>query len=1176
MRDLNKTDLADPDSGDGGWSGQGWGLMTPLAESDSWSGQGWGLLTAAGATALDPAVADAVPDSGQPTEQNMPFAGGGVETSQGGDDGGILNGKTPGGLFAEEDDGPDSRPDEGYLAQDDDAVDDASGLETGSFDTAALQPNATLPAARDSDDGATAHGTDPAISAGPGTVDGAPESYQAVKDGFQGPPPPHEFEQSGCACAGCSDTQPGGNTSTGAQNPATSIQDLARYLSEYNSTISGSNGGDDFWDEFWGIGTDFHWNLTDSGTNAKNGTLTYNISGSWWDDNGITDDGADAQTKIDAIRHALNVYEDILGINFVETTDTAEEDVDIAFGNEESGAFANFNFDWNGGELSNAWINIDENWSGDGTIGDYYFSTVLHEVGHALGLGHSGNYNAGGGATHDDAYWENDTEQYTMMSYWSQSNYTAQGEHTPTNVVNIGPQSVDWFALNRMYDDMGYGIDDGATTGDTTWGFNSSWYDWTPTSSGPAEGYANTAFASLDTLLEGNTMTIVDGGGTDTLDLSGFDNNTKIDISIVSASDTTPAFSDVAGLTGNLMIGVDTVIENVIGGAGSEEIIGNTGDNTLDGGDGDDTILGGDGNDILLGGNGDDYLDPGDNAGGSTGYDIVSGGLGNDTIDFGQIVTGWVGLVHDAYGAAGQSITVDIDGVANTGTITGSGGDVNTLLDVVNPLNSGWTTGGLAVRGTDNADTFTVKTDDQQWMDVAGKGGNDSITVTGNGLVRVSYHFSGGAVVADLGAGTVQQDGFTDTITGDVWEIRAGDGNDSLLGSGNDESFITRGGNDTVDGGGGFDRVRYDRSGNDGAVNVSLSAGTAQGSWNGTAFTDQLSNIEWVRGGGFNDTIEGDSGANRIEGRGGDDTLTGGAGNDTLEGGTGNDLLNGGTGSDSLDGGTGNDELIGWAGNDVVFGADGQDTLIGHGGNDTLLGQSDDDVLAGWAGNDQINGGTGSDTIYGGTGNDRLVGWSGNDLIFGAEGQDTLIGHGGNDTLLGQSDDDVLAGWAGNDQINGGTGSDTIYGGTGNDGLVGWAGNDKVYGGEAQDTIFGHGGNDTLLGQNGDDVLAGWAGDDQIRGGAGNDLLAGGTQSDDFIFVDGFGQDTIVDFDANDGAEDIDLQRVSSITDFADLMNNHVTEAGSHVLIEALDGSGDFIRVNGVTLADLDQTDFIL
>ncbi|MDK3020985.1 hypothetical protein QO033_25220, partial [Pseudodonghicola sp. IC7] len=171
--------------------------------------------------------------------------------------------------------------------------------------------------------------------------------------------------------------------SLSAPAPAASMYTLARYLNEYN-TPAGTN---DFWDDFWGGGSDIvtpHINLTSSGTEAQNGTLYYNVVGNWYDSDGLSDDPYSA-TRIDAIRHALNVYEDILGINFVETTSTSASVVDLAFGNEVSGqAFANFSMG-GGGEIYDAYINIAKNWSGTGNIGDYYFHTALHEIGHTLG-----------------------------------------------------------------------------------------------------------------------------------------------------------------------------------------------------------------------------------------------------------------------------------------------------------------------------------------------------------------------------------------------------------------------------------------------------------------------------------------------------------------------------------------------------------------------------------------------------------------------------------------------------------------------------------------------------------------------------------------------------------------------------------------------------------------------
>ena len=71
----------------------------------------------------------------------------------------------------------------------------------------------------------------------------------------------------------------------GAPAAATTLDNLGRYLSEYNHP---NIADDDFWDEFWGPPSqpNFHWNLTNSGTNAMNGTITFNVDGNTFDANG--------------------------------------------------------------------------------------------------------------------------------------------------------------------------------------------------------------------------------------------------------------------------------------------------------------------------------------------------------------------------------------------------------------------------------------------------------------------------------------------------------------------------------------------------------------------------------------------------------------------------------------------------------------------------------------------------------------------------------------------------------------------------------------------------------------------------------------------------------------------------------------------------------------------------
>lgn len=154
------------------------------------------------------------------------------------------------------------------------------------------------------------------------------------------------------------------------------------------------------------------------------------------------------------------------------------------------------------------------------------------------------------------------------------------------------------------------------------------------------------------------------------------------------------------------------------------------------------------------------------------------------------------------------------------------------------------------------------------------------------------------------------------------------------------------------------------------------------------------------------------------------------------------------------------------------------------------------------------------------------------------------------DRLIGNSADNELRGFGGRDRLDGGRGRDELLGGAGNDRLYGGKGNDFLDGGEGRDQLFGGGGRDNLL------------------GGAGNDRMTGGKGADDFIFSAGF--DRVLDFH---GRDDVDLSTASGISDFTDLMDNHVTENRHGVVIT--DDNGDSMRLNGLALDDLGADDFL-
>lgn len=251
--------------------------------------------------------------------------------------------------------------------------------------------------------------------------------------------------------------------------------------------------------------------------------------------------------------------------------------------------------------------------------------------------------------------------------------------------------------------------------------------------------------------------------------------------------------------------------------------------------------------------------------------------------------------------------------------------------------------------------------------------------------------------------------GFVDTISG-FERFRDSAFSDLFVGSLGDESFRLSRGADTVDGGDGYDFVRYDRAGRVGAVQgivVDLALGTIIDPW---GLTDRVSHVEGVIGTNRADTFRGDGANNTFQGLKGVDRFEGRQGYDRVEFWAVSDLGGHGVVIDAAlttgqirDDGFGNIETVtsieAWSLSglgDSYNGGTGKDDVWGDSGNDTIRGNAGEDFLSGGDGNDAIYGGKGPNHLSGNAGIDSLYGGtSADDFNFhelGAQNRDFING----------------------------------------------------------------------------------------------------------------------------------------------------------------------------------------
>lgn len=365
-----------------------------------------------------------------------------------------------------------------------------------------------------------------------------------------------------------------------------------------------------------------------SGTAGTAGTAAYSFNTSA---EGGTLFGSGARSAALAV---MQNFSNVANITFNEVGSSIA-DLTFSQANLGDGTLGLTTTSFSGSTIASSEVQLSSDYSSFSAGTDAYL-TLLHEVGHAVGLKHPGNYSG----SEDGPFLPSseDTNDATVMSY---NSGTYASSSTPARSLMI----YDIAAVQYLY-----GANTSYNTGDTAYSYNGS----------------------------AQTLTIWDGSGSaDILSAQSYTGGG-------ATLDLREALSSVSRIgSTSLWIAVGANIENAAGTESGDTITGSTLANTLYGMGGGDTLHGGDAADSIYGGTGIvNPVDGDDVLYGEGGGDYLYGNGGNDTVYGGTGVADSADAADTIYGGGGSDA---IYGNGGSDSLSGGGSavDPNDAADTV-------------------------------------------------------------------------------------------------------------------------------------------------------------------------------------------------------------------------------------------------------------------------------------------------------------------------------------------------------------------------------------------------------------------------------------------------------------------------------------------------------------